>query len=206
MRHRLHRFKQVVRSVQAQGSHFYQRLNHPQVIFRVCIQTGAGSCSADSQPAQPFGGLLNSINIALYRARVCAKFLAQTDGNRILQISTSGFDNRVEFNRFILQCLSQTGRGIGQFIQPPKAAQADGCGNDIIGGLSHVYMIIRADQISACLPAKQLSGAIGDDFVGVHVMAGPCACLKWINDKLIVEIAQHDFFPGLDNDFGQAFV
>jgi hypothetical protein len=57
--------------------------------------------------------------------------------------------------------------------------------------------------LAAARLAENFLGAVGDHFVGVHVDGRARAGLKNIDDKLLGELAIHDFGGGLANRCGQ---
>ena len=75
--------------------------------------------------------------------------------------------------------------------------------NDVVGGLAAVDVVVGIDQaVIALLTAEQLNGAVGDDFIGVHVQGGAGAALDRLDDELIMQPAADDLIAGLDNGFG----
>ena len=76
-------------------------------------------------------------------------------------------------------------------------------GNDIVGGLPHVHVIVRMHQfLVAALAAQHLDGAVGDDLVGVHVRRGAGASLKDVDREMFVPVALRDFPRRGDDDPG----
>ena len=126
------------------------------------------------------------------------KSLAQTHGDCILQLGPAHFDDVVKFFGFPEETFFQS----AQFFQK-RCHQLSGGGNDIIGGLCHIHMIVGMHFIVAALfSAQQLIGTVGNDFVDVHVGAGSGASLDGIDDEFLFEFSTDHFITGTNNRVG----
>jgi hypothetical protein len=66
----------------------------------------------------------------------------------------------------------------------------------LIGGLTHVGIVDGVDLIiGSRLEAQDHQGAVGDNFVGVHIDRCAGSALNGFNDKLVMPFALYDF-PG----------
>ncbi len=72
----------------------------------------------------------------------------------------------------------------------------------IVRRLRQVDVIVGVDWfLRPHLTARQLDGAVGDDFVDVHVGLRPAASLPDPQRELIVELAGNDFVDSFDDEF-----
>ena len=80
-------------------------------------------------------------------------------------------------------------------------------GENVVGGLAAVHMVVGVDQrIIALFAAQQLDGAVGNDLVGVHVQAGARAALDRVHDKGVVQLTCGDLAAGLHDGVRHLFV
>jgi hypothetical protein len=112
-------------------------------------------------------------------------------------------DDAIELLGFIMQLGGETVDLAGQLIQPPQAAQPDGGWNGIVGALRHVDVVIGMDRLLGLIQpmAQDLVGAVGDDLVGVHVVAGACPGLEGIDHELVIPATVDNFLRRLDDGF-----
>ncbi len=76
-------------------------------------------------------------------------------------------------------------------------------GKRVVRRLRQVDVIIRMNQLlRSQFAARQLDGAVGDDFIDVHVGLGAAAGLPDTQGKLVVELAGDDFVRGLHDELG----
>ena len=53
-----------------------------------------------------------------------------------------------------------------------------GCGESIIGGLTHIDVVIGVDGLfGAEFASEHLTGSVGDDFIDIHIGLGAGAAL-----------------------------
>ncbi len=136
---------------------------------------------------------------------VGGELLAEAHGDGILQVGTAGLHDVVELMAF-------GGEGGGEPIQDrveiferEQSAEAHGGGEDVVGGLAVVNVIVGVDEfVGAEGSAENLIGAVGDDLVRVHVEADAGAGLEDVDGELVVVVAVHlmDFGGGLDDGVG----
>ena len=80
-----------------------------------------------------------------------------------------------------------------------KGSEVHCCGDDVVGGLALVYVVVGMDEPGADAAAHNLGGAVGDDLVGVHISRGAGAGLEDIEDEMVIKFAVDDLLGGLDN-------
>ena len=81
-----------------------------------------------------------------------------------------------------------------------------GRGNDIVGGLAQVHLVIGMNPAGAQIAAQDLRGPVGDDFVGVGVGGSAGAGLKNIQDEVTVEPPVNHFLGRRDDGVADGFV
>ena len=78
-----------------------------------------------------------------------------------------------------------------------------GGGKRVVGGLRHVHIVVGMDRIlGAENAAGEFDGAIGDDFVGVHIGLRAAAGLPDAQGKFVVQFSGDDFIAGLQDEAG----
>jgi hypothetical protein len=117
---------------------------------------------------------------------------------------TAAFDYVIKFNRFFLETQRQISQRLQQLRQAPETTQANSGGDGVVGGLGHVDMVVRVDRFVGSIQwiIQYLVGAIGDDCVDVHVVAGTSAGLNRVYHELILETAVYHFIGCLSNGLG----
>ena len=120
--------------------------------------------------------------------RVPDEFLAQPHGSGVLEVCTSGLDDRHEFLGLVLQGRLKMGHcGKEAVVNGAQGGDVYRGRNYVIGGLADVHVVIWMHGIArTTLASKHLDRAIGDHLVGVHVRRGARSGLEDIHDKLVV--------------------
>ena len=78
-----------------------------------------------------------------------------------------------------------------------------GGGKGVVGGLRHVDVVVGMNGLLAAhFAAGDFDGAVGDDFVDVHVGLRAAAGLPDAQREMIVELAGNDFVGGLGDELG----
>ncbi len=135
---------------------------------------------------------------------VTGKFLAEADGGGVLQVGAADFEDVVKFLRLGVEGGLQFGQGGNQLaLDAFQGGDMDGGGDDVVAGLAAVDVVVRMHQLFAAFAAEEFDGAVGNDFVGVHVGRGARPGLENIEDEFGVPFAVGDFFSGLGDDLGQ---
>src|SRR5207237_374846 len=105
--------------------------------------------------------------------------------------------------------LAGGGEGIERGIKILKLKQRTEThtgGEDVIGGLSVIDVVIWVDEIFAELATHDLSSAVGDDLVGIHVEADAGSGLEDVNHEFLVPLAVGNFSGGGDDGVGTLVV
>ena len=87
-----------------------------------------------------------------------------------------------------------------QILKELQRGHLSGGGNDVIGGLAAVHMVIGVyDGVIAFLSSAEFNGAIGDYLIGVHVDGGSCPSLDRIYNKILSVLPFQNFVAGFYN-------
>ena len=125
---------------------------------------------------------------------VAAEHLSDRDRHGVLEVGAADLQDRCELVRLALERLAQ---GRGRFRQAVRHRQ-DGephrRGKHVVGGLSHVDVVVRVHQrVLAARAAEDLGGAVGEHLVRVHVVRGAGPRLVHVDDELVAELAGEHF-------------
>src|SRR5436190_15721033 len=82
-------------------------LDRPRREFRMCVDARSDSGATKRQFAHRISQLLEAADGKLRLTRIAAKLLAQANGRRILQMSSSDLHDRIKFPGFYGKCLVQ---------------------------------------------------------------------------------------------------
>src|SRR6266852_9373960 len=78
-----------------------------------------------------------------------------------------------------------------------------GGGKRVVGGLRHIYIVIGMNRLLAAHNAAgDFDGAVGHDFVDVHVGLRAAAGLPDAEREVVVQFAGDDFIGGLGDQCG----
>ncbi len=129
------------------------------------------------------------------------QFLSESHRHRIHQVGPAGLDDFGQFIRATIDGIAQMHQCRQQLLGNGQAGtDLDGGGNNVIGALAHVYVIIGMDPDSSARSVDQ----VGNDLVGVHVGTGAGTGLKHIHWKVFIELADRDPAGRLDDGLGLA--
>ena len=138
---------------------------------------------------------------------VAQELLPQPYGGCVLQVGTSGLDDGPEFLGLLLQLSRQVFQSGDQvFPDGEQGGQVDRGGNDVVGRLAHIDVVIGVDQTGTKITAQELAGPIGDDFVGVGVCRGTGAGLEDVQHEVAVELSVYDFLGRSHDGIANALV
>jgi hypothetical protein len=106
--------------------------------------------------------------------RISRKLLSQSQRRGILQMGPSNLDDILEFLCLFIQGSMQLFQARDEMLRDlHDGGNVHDGGKRVIGGLRHVYMVIWMDGIlGAQFATQEGDGAVGDDFVDVHVELG----------------------------------
>ena len=158
------------------------------------VDAGADGGAAKGYLRQLRFRVFQSSQGTLDLASVAAELLAEADGRGVLQVRPAGLDDGPEFLRLGLQRgmeLSQSGGKV--LFDRCQRSDVNGRGDDVVGGLAHVDVVVGVDEAVATVAAEQLRGAVRDDLVGVGVGGRAGTGLEDVQHKVFVERAVDHF-------------
>ena len=149
------------------------------------IDAAAHRGSALGKLAQPHQGVLDTLYAVLDLLGPGLDLLPQGDRHGIHQVGAAGLDLRLVLRCFLAhhpgkvhQCRLEDLLGL------QACADMDGGGNDVIGTLAHVDMVIRMHG-----PVGEGTGQPGDHFVDVHVGAGARPGLEHVHREVRIVLS-----------------
>ena len=157
------------------------------------VQAGSDSGAAESQFAQTAFGPKEHFAVFFQHRVPAAHLLTKGQGRRVLQVCAAGLDDAAVVLRKVFQCR-------GKRVQAWQHGLFDGgqSGNvhrrreRVVATLRLVDVIIGMDD----LLAEDLVGAIGDDFVDIHVTLGAATSLPDDEREVVVKLAGKDVVAG----------
>lgn len=171
--------------------------------FWMGVDAGADRGAAEADFAEEVLGVANGFSGAIYGRRVGAELLSESDGYGVHHMRSARCDHPIEFASFSPQRGLELGRRSEQFVGEEQGSEAHGGGKNVVGGLAEVHVIVGMDDgVVAARAAENFDGAIGDDFVGVHVEGDAGAGLVDVDEELIVQFAGDDFVGGANDGVG----
>lgn len=137
------------------------------------------------------------LQLALQRTGKAAECLPQRHGDGILQLRAPHLDDVGEVRLAAAQLVDERLQ-VGQDLQVAGVeAHVDGRGVGVVRRLRTVHLVVgRAVSVFARTVAHVEQRHVGDDFVGVHVRAGPRAALYHVHGELVVIAAGADGLAG----------
>ena len=172
------------------------------------VQPGADGGTALGQLAQGRQGRFNAADRIGDHRGIAGKLLAQRQGRRVLQMGAADLDDGFEGLRLVVERIVQ---GLQRRDQP----EGDLFGrSDMHRGRESVVRRLRAIDVvigmdgvfRADFAAENLDGAIGDDFIGIHVGLRARAGLPDREGEVVVELAFGDFQRCLGDGVGQSWL
>ena len=178
-----------------------QMRGHPLRELDVRVDPRAEGCATDGELGQRVAGLRQAANPVLDLRGVSREFLPQADRHSVLQVSPADLDDGVELDAFGLEERVQIVERWHQLLANTfERGDMNSRRDHVVGRLPHVDRVVGVDGgLTAPLTGELLVGDAGDHLVGVHVRRGAGACLKDVDDKLIVMLTVGDGLRGLDD-------
>ncbi len=166
--------------------------------FGMGVEAGADGSAADGEIVEAVESDGDASAIAVKHIDVAGKFLAESERRGVLQMSAADFDDVRKFFSFGIERVAKI------FYRGEQAARrfrgggnVHGGGKRVVGGLRHVHIVIGVNRFLAAHDAAgNFDGAIGDDFVDVHVGLRAAAGLPDAKREVLVELSGDDFISG----------
>ena len=144
--------------------------------------------------------MVKSLHGSLRLACVSTELLAKPDGCGVLQVGPARLDDGPELLGFGLQRLLQPLERRNKVVLDGRQSRdVYDRGNDVVGGLAHVHVVVGVNEFRASISAQQLSSAVGDDLVGICVGGRAGTRLEDVQHKMLVQHAIDDLLGSLDD-------
>ena len=122
-------------------------------------------------------------------------------------MGTADFQHILEFLALLIEGICQVFQGNNKLFGAHQSADTDGCRNNIVSGLRHIGMVIRADIIIiAARTAENFQSTVADYFVRIHIEGCSCTALNRIGRELVVQLAADDIIAGLHHSITDFFI
>lgn len=148
---------------------------------------------------------LYPLNAEVELLYVSREFLAQRQRRGILQMGPANLDEALPLVGLLLEGVAQADQGGEQrLLKVEDGGDVHDGGEGVVGGCGHVDVVVGVDGLLAAHgAAEDLNGAVGDDFVGVHVGLGARARLPDDEGEVVDELEGGDLVSGLLDGLAQ---
>src|SRR2546427_4988106 len=163
--------------------------------FGMSVEAGADGGAANGEVVKAVKSHGDASTIAVKHIDVAGKFLAKSERRGVLQMGAADLDDVRKFLGFGIERVAEIFYG-GE--EAPRgfrgSGDVHGRGKRVVGGLRHVDVVVGMNGLFAAHDAAgNFDGAIGDDFVDVHVGLRAAAGLPDAKREVVVEFAFDDF-------------
>src|SRR6266849_8127799 len=139
--------------------------------FGMGVEAGADGSAANGEIVETVESHGNAAAFAVKHIDVAGKFLAERERRGVLQVGATDFDDVDELLGFGVERVADV------FHSGEEAARrfrgggdVHGRGKRVVGGLRHIDIVIGVNGLLAAHDAAgDFDGAVGNDFVNVHV-------------------------------------
>ena len=144
--------------------------NNASQINRIGIEAGSHCSSSHIQGPHFIHGFVHPVDIPHNGHRIGFEFLPQADGHGVLHLGAAHFQHVVKLLCFLAQRLVQPAKFLLRSGKKPQGSHFSGCGNDIVGRLAAVDMVIGIDNaVISFFPSQNFDGTVGNHLIGVHI-------------------------------------
>ena len=194
-------FKFVWRGYKRQASEFGNVFGHFHVIPLGRVQPCADCRAAECQSCQMRQSVFQSADAVVQLGGVGGKFLSQGERGGIHQVCPSNFHHIGKGLGFFRQSLLQAfdgGQGVPHNFLIGGNVHGGGIG--VVGRLGFVHVVVGMDgAFLTQLAAAQHVGAVGNDFVQIHVGLRAATRLPDDERKLSVQLVRQNLIAGGGN-------
>ena len=136
--------------------------------------------------------------------RKALEFIAQGHRHSVLELGTAHLQDVLELIALVLERGAQAIHAVNEVVNRCMQTQAETGRVSIVGGLGHVHIIIRVDDvIRALLLTKVFQSKVGNNLVGIHIQRGTSATLENVQRELVHAAALfQDLVTSPDDGFG----
>ena len=193
----LGRVDQVVGLLQGLTHQIGQNVHHAVQIALCGVDAGADGRRAQIQLEQLVAAAQNAHGAAAQRVGVGLELLTGEHGHRVLELGAAQLDDMGVFLGLALQRRDEPVQRLQQLAGQPDGRQLARGGEHVVGGLSHVHMVVGMhERIIAFFTAQKLDGAVGNYLVGVHIGGSARAPLDGIDDELVMQLPGDQIVTG----------
>jgi hypothetical protein len=166
------------------------------------VEASAYGSAADGQLVKVLFSVLNHGFGFLQHFHPARHFLSKGEGHRILHMGAADFYGVHVFPALCLKGSNESvQRPIQVLMEGIYSRHMKGCGECIVGGLGHIYIIIGVNSKGAAYLFQFGIGNMGHHFVHIHVALGAGAGLVHHQREFSVPLAFQDFIAGTLNGF-----
>src|SRR5277367_4147426 len=167
--------------------------------FGMGVEAGAYGGAADGEIVEAVESHGDAAAVAVEQIDVAGKFLAEGKRRGVLEMGAADFYDVGEFLGFGVERVTKFFYGGEETLTRfGGGGDVHGGGEGVVRGLRHVYVVVGVDGLfCAQRAAGDFDGAVGDDFVDVHVGLRAAAGLPDAEGEVVVELAADDFVGGL---------
>ena len=171
------------------------------------VDAGADGGAAERNFGDAGEGGVDALDAVADLRGVAAELLAQGHRGGVHQVRAAGLHDVLELDGLALQRLGQVAEGRDQVVdQGGRGGDVDRRGEDVVGGLRGVDVVVRVDHLVAAGGLEGAGGELGDDLVGVHVRGRAGAGLEDVDREVAVVLAGGNLVGGVGNRLGELAV
>src|SRR2546425_13222894 len=139
--------------------------------FRMGVEAGADGGAADGEIVEAVESHGDASTIAVKHIDVAGKFLAERKRRGVLQMGAADLDDVRKFFGFGVERVAEVFYGGEETARSFRGGgDVHGRGKGVVGGLRQVDVVVGMNRfLAAQFAAGNFDGAIGDDFIDVHV-------------------------------------
>src|SRR6266699_1902023 len=139
--------------------------------FRVRVEARADGSATDGEIVEAVESDGDAAATAVEQIHVAGKFLAEGERRGVLEMGAADFYDVRELRGFGVERIAKSFDGGKQAARSFRGGgDVHGRGEGVVGRLRHVDVVVGMDGLfGPHFAAGNLDGAVGDDFVDVHV-------------------------------------
>lgn len=167
------------------------------------VDASTDSGTTLGEEAQVGQGALDTLDAKVELSNIAGELLSEGKGSGVLQVGAANLDNLlgVKVVHLGLKSSAEAAHsGEELALDVENGGNVHDGREGIVGGSAAVDVVVGVDgALAAHLAAENLNGAVGDDFVGVHVGLGAGTGLPDDEGEVVHELAVSNLFGGLLN-------
>ena len=181
------------------ASYFTELFCYSFDISWLCIKASTYGSTAHVHGMNFVNSMLDAFHATADRGGIGAHFLTQGNRYSILQVSAAHLQNILVFYGLCFKLRSKAVKGLQQSFALVADADLNRGWKYIVGGLGHIAMVIRRNNIVAAFRLTgKLQGPVAKDLVHIHVNRGTSTALDRINRELVQHLAGNNLICSSD--------